>query len=491
MAKYIVTVTPPTPNGDLHLGHLSGPFLGADVCARILRQKGHDVLLLSYSDDYQSYLLRKSRQTSQVLRDIALGNAEAIAVSLRSVDVHLDHFQQSLGNPYFLSEVNHYFALVEAAGDVVAREASIPFCACCAVHGYEGFGRATCNYCGSPSDASQCEACASVPRLEDMGPMRCVLCGQEMSGKPVKRLEWTIGRRYPGLRERYRRAHQRPALADYLAATLAREDDVWPLTRPGESAIPLTRHPDQPIHTWFSGLAGYRATLAEYLARNGHPELLSDWWSPATRLVQFLGFDCTYSHAVAYAALLGLEGNGPAEVRHFTNRFLKLDGEDFSTSRNHAVWVRDIAASHDADAVRLYTALHSPENAVENFSRADFQHWVEADYERRIIRGSWRSPPPGRRTSAASATVDGSRPILHEWRSASSLDSFSISLLARCQMQMLDVIDLAEDAERHRLWVLFAELGKAIHPRLSREIGTAVLRHDPEAQTWLQAALRQ
>ena len=54
MSKFLVTITPPTPNGDLHLGHLAGPFLAGDVCARVLRQLGHETLLVSYSDDYQS-----------------------------------------------------------------------------------------------------------------------------------------------------------------------------------------------------------------------------------------------------------------------------------------------------------------------------------------------------------------------------------------------------------------------------------------------------
>ncbi|MEZ5839496.1 MAG: class I tRNA ligase family protein, partial [Hyphomicrobiales bacterium] len=60
MSRYIVTITPPTPNGDLHLGHLSGPFLGADVCRRALAGAGHDVLFVSYADDYQSYVPRKT-----------------------------------------------------------------------------------------------------------------------------------------------------------------------------------------------------------------------------------------------------------------------------------------------------------------------------------------------------------------------------------------------------------------------------------------------
>lgn len=488
MARYIVTITPPTPNGDLHLGHLAGPFLAADIFTRRLRQRQHDALLLSYSDDYQSYLLRKSRETSRELHEIASTNAAAIVSSLASVDIIPDRFLRAMDNPYFLKEVNRYFDLLDDAGDVEARHASIPFCRSCGVHGYEGFGRARCNYCGSLSDASQCEACARAPEVDKMGAMRCVLCGGTMEDVPAHRLFWRIGRRYPALRARYRPIHHRPALAEYLETTLAQEHDAWPLTRPGEAAIPLARHPDQPIHTWFAGLAGYRATLAEYLDNRGGDEL-EEWWSPETTLVQFLGFDCTYSHAIAYASLLALEPGAPSSVYHFTNRFLKLDGEDFSTSRNHAIWIRDIAGAFPSDAIRLYTALYAPENETRNFGSADFRRWFKEEYEGRILTGSWRSPPVRslRPNSEAAAAVTAS--ILREWQQAGSIEEFSIARLGKLQMSIVDEATHAVPDQRDRLWLLFAELGQAIHPKLSAEIKNTILHRQPETSQWLKHLL--
>src|SRR5262245_53580764 len=139
MSKHIVTITPPTPNGDLHLGHVSGPFLAADVCARVLRQKGHETLLLCYSDDYQSYLLRKARESGRERQQIAAENASAIRDSLQSVGIHLDHFMQAFGNATFLEEVSRYFTLLERNGRLEAQHVAIPFCRSCNVYGYEGF----------------------------------------------------------------------------------------------------------------------------------------------------------------------------------------------------------------------------------------------------------------------------------------------------------------------------------------------------------------
>lgn len=488
MGKYIVTITPPTPNGDLHVGHLSGPFLAGDVCVRLLRQEGHDAVLLSYSDDYQSYLLRKSRETDKPVQDIAVGNAAAIMASLRSVDIHVSHFLQALGNEVFVEEVNRYFALVEAAGELVERKAVIPYCRRCEVWGYEGFGRATCNHCGSPSDASQCEACAGVPAIDKMGLMRCVLCKSPMQGREVERLAWNIGRRYARLRDRYRTANHRTALSEFLDKTLRCESDEWPLTRPGESAIPLRRYPDQPIHTWFSGLAGYRATLREHLAQNGSSERIEDWWNADTELVEFLGFDCSYSHAVAYTALIDVEREGPQRLHHFTNRFLKLDGEDFSTSRNHAIWVRDIVSAYPPDAVRFYTALKSPENDVDNFSRTHFERWFADFYMPRVAKGSWRS-----RNGAAAAAPPPAlyEPLVQAWKRARNLETFSISQLAAVLMDAVDLVETSGPDQRDHLWALYGLLGQAIHATVSAEIGDTIGQRTPGVGEWAASALRK
>jgi methionyl-tRNA synthetase len=481
MAKYIVTITPPTPNGDLHLGHLAGPFLAADICARMLRQQKHDVILLSYSDDYQSYLLRKARQTDQEPMQIAAANADAMAASLASVDIDLAYFLKAFGNRYFLEEVNRYFDIVDGKGAIVSSAAQIPYCRECGVFGYEGFARGICNYCGGSSDASQCENCANVPDLAQMTSIRCILCDETMANRTVERLEWQIGASYRQLIERYHGANHRSSLKSFLAMRLQQTDDEWPLTRPGEQAIPLERHPSQPIHTWFAGLAGYRATLREYLASSGGD--LNDWWNHDTSLVQFLGFDCAYSHVIAYASQLALEQTGPSKLFHFTNRFLQLDGENFSTSRGHAVWIRDISAKYPVDAVRLYASLYAPEDEVKDFRMADFEKWVGEWYVPKVAHGTWTRIDAGRSVAFAKSSSDlgsGWSALFADWTAATKLENFSIVKLAAIQLRAAALIETAPLAQHDLLWLIYAHLGEAVHPRLSRDIAAALPRRRSE-----------
>lgn len=386
MSKYIVTIAPPMPNGDLHIGHLFGPYLAGDICTRVLRQQDHDVLLLCYSDDYQSYLLRKAREESMDLRDIAL-----------------------------------------------------------------------CN-------------------MEDTSIMRLV---------------WQIRRLYSQLRELYLGATHHPALAEFLSKTLQRETDKWLLTRPGESAIPLDNYPDQPIHTRFGGLAGYRATLLEHLANQGQADQIATWWHPDTGLVQFLGLDCAYSHVVTYAALINLERTGPSRLYHFTNPFLKLDGEDLSTSRNHAICIREIVENHPVDAVRFYAALKSPENDIQNFSQNDFQDWVTTHYIPRLANGSWKSGDHPSSTMPSRETWRLFQPLLMDWRDACSLDTFLISGIANMQMRILEVVEQAQVTEQDCLWLFYSHLGQAIHPTLSTEIQGVITERCPSAVGWLESVMNK
>lgn len=487
--KHLVTITPPTPNGDLHLGHLSGPFLAADVRARTLRQQGHDVLLLSYSDDYQSYVLRQARKLQQDRREIVLRNAAAMLSSLRQADIHLSHFLQALDNEYFAAETGRYVQMLVERGQLQTRETWIPYCRSCEVHGYEGFGRGTCNFCDSPSDASQCEVCARTPDVLRMGEIKCVLCNEIMSARAnVTRAFWKIGAQYAAVGVRHL-SSTRAALRDYLAEVLAADDDEWPLTRPGESSIPTGMPQVAQVHTWFAGLAGYRATLREYLDATGRGAELDDWWSPQTTMSHFLGFDCAYSHAVAYAALLSLERSGPQNVHYLTNRFLKLEGEDFSTSRNHAIWIRDVVDRYPVDAIRLFTAAHAPEQESTNFSRQTLERWVAEEYGSRIAHGTWRNlGTQGAPPAADSAVSNEIRSLLTHWRRATG-DEFSIVRLAALQQQLLALTQATAAGAQSYGWLLFSHCGQALHPSLSNDIDAAVVARNPAARQWLRSVM--
>ena len=468
MAKYIVTCTPPTPNGDLHLGHLSGPFLSADVCKRMLEQNGHDVLMVSYSDDYQSYLPRKAEAIERNPYEYAALMRRSILLSAELANINFDIFPSVYGNKYFKDSVEHY--LDRISHHVQEEFVNVFKCLNCEKFGHEAFGRGKCNFCNASSDASQCENCAEKPIVEKMQDMHCVSCGTEMHLVKQQAMVWKLGKNYSKIDEYHKCNGMRHNLRSYLAKTLVNNDDSWPITRPGDSGLPMPRFSGDPVHTWFMGLSGYRAAVQEYLEKFPERGDFSSWWASDTHLVHFLGLDCSYSHAISYCAQLLCDPSGPPIGHFLTNLFLKLDGDDFSTSRGHAVWIKDITGQFPSDAIRFFTALHAPETEHKNFSKFEFENWVKHEYKPLVkFLENISQVENSCNGQFHEAYWDNSNAI-KSYEQAIKLDAFSMSQMAKSLIKLIDEIKMAPSDVQNEGWCRFAQLCKPIMPNLSQKI---------------------
>ncbi len=486
MSKYIVTITPPTPNGNLHLGHIAGPFLAADVLARGLRQQGHEVVFLCYSDDYQSYVLRKAIELSTERFKLAATFAAEIEPTLKLAGISLDWFLKAYNNPYFSDAVTFFYEQAHASGAIKTRVDMVPYDPEHNVYGYEAFGRGTCNFCGHESDASQCEHCAQAPDLHKMGPIRGTTFGGVMDWKEMPREFLQLHRYKNRLLDHYRSIPLRSYLRNFIEAVFAREDLDWPIDRPGECGIEIrTASHSNVIHTWFSGIAGYLAAFTEWADRIGKPRLVKEfWYDQETNIVHFVGFDCSFSHAIVYPSLLHNCEGMTRNVHLFPNKFLKLEGKDFSTSRGIAIWVNDILRDAPLDAVRTYLALHSPEEEVCNFERKDFDDWTFNFFLpalRRLEQVLSQEPPSGMDALAPEDQwVDDE--LMAAWRKFSSLEHFSMRRVADVLCRLLRHINTISEAALHRLWPLakrYVLMGMSIHPNWSEAMLQRI--HAPHA----------
>lgn len=433
MSRLIVTITPPTPNGGLHLGHMAGPFLCADVYARAQRQRGHDALLVCYSDDYQSYLARKARELGRAPADVSGQYAAEIADTLERADVKLDWFLRAWDNPHFLRCVAEHWRAVNAAGAVGTAERPVPYCTACRLLGYEAFARGACDHCGAPSDASQCEHCAGAPDATRMSGLRCTQCAAPTAWRTMPRRLLRLGAFREALRHDHVDSTRRAPLREFLRRTLELPELDWPVNRPQEHGIPVAHDGEvELMSTWFSGLAGYQACLEEMSAATGRDVIDEFWRGRGTRLVHFLGFDCSFSHAIGYRAILHTLADAPRDVRYFTNAFLKLDGQDFSTSRGHAIWARDVLERVDASVLRRSLVRVAPEEAPANFDSAGFDAWT-GPAQREADALLDRARALGSAGAAALPALDAwpeARALRRDWQHATDPDGFSAVALS-------------------------------------------------------------
>lgn len=476
MANLVVTITPPTPNGDLHIGHASGPFMAADVYARVQRQRGHQCVLVSYSDDYQSYMLRRGLEQQRDPVELARANTARIRETLACADIRIDHWMEPYDNPYFAEAVREVYQAACDAGLVDMRESEEPYCPSCKVWGYEAFGRGDCNHCGTDSDASQCECCALPPDAGKMSNFRCKLCGGKHVWLPARRAFLKLSGQADRLKAMFAQLHLRKPMDAWIRDTLEHHLDDWGISRPGDAGLDLEADGSLRIHTWFMGLAGYIAAFREHADRMGRKnELTQQFWnSEDSRLVHFLGFDCAYSHMVVYPTLLAAMDTARIRQSFYPNQFLMLEGLNLSTSRNHAIWVRDLVAQACSDSVRLYLASIAPEETEGNFELAAFEQWrgdIFGDFAGALLaaaplqQGNWRDDGE----EDQGALLQGLR---QRWLAATSLDQFSMRRLAQV---VLDAIALTRQRLAHgrqvsHLAAFLAIAGNALHPQLSARI---------------------
>ena len=474
MAKYIVTVTPPTPNGDLHIGHIAGPFLGADVFTRVQRQQGHECVLVSYSDDYQSYMLRKGLETGIDPVELARRNTDRITASLAAIAICPDNWMRPYDNRYFREAVSEVFGQLREAGALTFRDSLEPYCASCDTWGYEAFARGTCNYCGHDSDPSQCENCAQAPDAAQMGGLYCKLCQKPPVFKTAPRAFLKLGDFEAYLRQNLLGRHWRAPLDAWLEETFEHLHD-WGVTRPGESGLDLSADGSCRVHTWFMGLAGYMAAFREYAERVEDPDLFNRYWrSGQGTLVNFLGFDCVFSHCVVYPAQLATLDGLHVRQHFMPNQCLKLDGLNLSTSRNHAIWISDLVHQACADSARLYLASISPECSEGDFRLAHFQRWRQdtfgAFFPALIAAGASSSDAAADTGHAADDELV--EVLRKQWLRATQVKHFSIRRMAQV---LNDVIAITrsrlEEARTVSHWAaLIAVMGKALIPDMAARI---------------------
>jgi methionyl-tRNA synthetase len=495
MAKYIVTIAPPTPNGDMHLGHLSGPFLAADVFTRIRRLKKDDVFFTSYSDDYQDYVARKANENNEDRFNWALKYGSRIDNSLKKADVIVDWFLKPYKNKYYKDAVQFVFQCAIDKNKISEKHSKVPYSHEDLQYGYEAFAKGTCNYCGSESDASQCECCANYPIMEKMGDLISTISKKPMGFVDKERMFIEIYKYKEYLQEFHKQNPIRKHLKIFIDEVLTNENIEWFIDRPQGNGINLIyKEKEITLHTWFSGLSGYLAASKEYWENVNQPHRHEEfWYDKNTKVVNFLGFDCSFSHAIVYPSLASNIDGLTQNFTQITNKFLKLDGEDFSTSRSHAIWVDDILENYSSDSVRFYMALISPEEEVTNFEMKEFTNWHQNIFnpvinliEEKINNTMHYNFTEYKYDELELAKIDE---IFSKWDFFSELQSFSMKNMTKILQDFLQYISElfsnGYDEKATKLSLIYIILSKPIHPSYSERLINKLSINENEIMDWL------
>jgi methionyl-tRNA synthetase len=365
--EWLITATPPTPNGDLHLGHLSGPYLASDIVARHLRQCGADVVTMTGIDDNQSYTDAKAIRDVSTAADTARRHGQHIIEAWEGAGIRYDVIGRPDRDDMHAHLTREIFSKLIAQGDIVARVRPLPYCASCDRWSFEAFVRGDCPHCGTPSCGNACEVCGLPNDCADLAGPHCTICGAACEIRDCERLYLPLAPHADMLRRLWtdvRMNAHLAALCDEISSGGLPEIAVsHPATWGIE--VPDDRFAGQRIYVWFEMAAGY---LAAGVRRDGYGS-----WHPGRRIAQFFGFDNGYFHAVLFPVIMHAFDPGlPLPAEFVCNEFYRLDGQKFSTSRQHAIWVLPFLAGIPADHLRLYLALDRPATSQTSFTHEAF-----------------------------------------------------------------------------------------------------------------------
>lgn len=375
--RYVITADPPTPNGDLHVGHLAGPYFAANALARALRLRGHEVAYYSNFDDHQTYVVSTGLRLGLSPDEVVERFRERIRGTLEAAHMMPDVFGEPDEDQKAF--VRRFFEDLYARDRLLVKDEQIPYCGRCDHHMFETYIQGTCPHCGTPCYGNTCEICVLPNRTVEMGSPRCRHCGDPPSDTvtyrglflPLSRYQDELARFYAT-----RKGIWRQRLLDLILPLL---DEPLP-------DIPLSFVCDYGLPVSIPGFEGqvYNVRL-EIIAALVHS--FDVWretrdgdawdWRDAPddlRMVCFHGYENGFQYGVSFHALLLASKLGwGLPYGSLSNEFYLLEGKKFSTTRNHAVWGADLLSRVAPDPLRFYLALTCPEETETDFVLETFR----------------------------------------------------------------------------------------------------------------------
>jgi methionyl-tRNA synthetase len=376
--KILVAVAWPYASGPRHLGHVAGPGVPSDVFARYHRLKGNEVLMVSGTDEHGTPVMVSADREGVTPRQLADRNNALILDDYVRLGMSFDCFTRTTTRNHY-AVVQDMFRVLYEKGFLIEETALGAIAPATGRTLPDRYIEGTCPICGyGEARGDQCDNCGNQLDPVDLIDPRSIVDGSKPEFRETTHLFLDL----PAFRERLvewieAQTHWRPNVRNF-ALNLAREVKPRAMTRDIDWGVPVPvdGYPEDTkrIYVWFDAVIGYLSAAIEWAHNVDRPEAWREWWqNPDARSFYFMGKDNIVFHAVIWPSMLmGYGGDLQLPYNVVSSEYLTMSGSKASTSRGHAIWVKDFLDHYEPDALRYYLTAAGPETQDSDFTWEEF-----------------------------------------------------------------------------------------------------------------------
>ena len=373
--RTLITTALPYANGPVHIGHLAGVYVPADIYARYLRLKGEEVLMIGGSDEHGVPITLRAKKEGITPQDVVDRYHGIIKKSFEEFGISFDIYSRTTSATHrqvasdFFRTLYDKGEFIEKTSEQYYDEEAKQFLA-------DRYITGTCPHCGNEKAyGDQCEACGTSLSPTDLINPKSAISGSQPVMKETKHWYLPLDKWEPFLRQWILEGHKewKPNVYGQCKSWLDMGLQPRAVSRDLDWGIPVPVDgaEGKVLYVWFDAPIGYISNTKELL-----PESWETWWKdPETKMVHFIGKDNIVFHCIVFPAMLKAEGSYNLPENVPANEFLNLEGDKISTSRNWAVWLNEYLVDMPGkqDVLRYVLTANAPETKDNDFTWKDFQ----------------------------------------------------------------------------------------------------------------------
>jgi len=375
--KILVTSALPYANGPLHIGHLAGAYLPADIYVRYQRLKGNDVVYICGSDEHGVAITIRAEQDGVEPKQIIDRFHELNKKSFERFGMSFDNYSRT-SLPIHHETGQEFFSDLHQKGILKRKKEKQFYDETARMFLPDRYVEGTCPNCQFPeARGDQCEKCGSDLNQTELIDPKSKITGKTPVLKETSHWYFPLGDFQERLKK-YLDSHPewKQNVKNYCYGWLKQGLKDRAVTRDLQWGIkvPLEEAKDKVLYVWFEAVLGYISSTKEWAQKIGEPDRWKDYWQDENcKLVHFIGKDNITFHAIMFPALLMAKEGYTVPDSVPANEFLNIQGDKVSTSRDYAVWLEDYLENFPPDSMRYCLASIAPETKDSDFSWKDFQ----------------------------------------------------------------------------------------------------------------------